>query len=82
MNTRRQFTLPFRHKLTNSRATSNRDLIGRSYRQDKWAMVSVIDVCVDDPGRVRVQRDVDGKTWTMPGWLMRLIFLEELKRAA
>jgi hypothetical protein len=41
-----------------------------------------LDVCVDDPDRVRVQRDVDGKTWTMPGWLMRLIFLEELKRAA
>ncbi len=82
MNTRRQFTLPFRHKLATSRANSNHDLIGRSYQQDKWATVSVIDVCADDPGRVRVQRDVDGKTWTMPGWLMRLIFLEELKRAA
>lgn len=82
MNTRRQFTLPFRHKLATPRANSNRDLIGRYYQQDKWATVSVIDVCVDAPGRVRVQRDVDGKTWTMPGWLMRLIFLEELKRAA
>lgn len=82
MNTRRQFTLPFRHKRAASRANSNCDLIGRSYQQDKWTTVSVIDVCVDDPGRVRVQRDVDGKTWTMPGWLMRLIFLEEFKRAA
>ena len=82
MNTRRQFTLPFRHKLAASRTNSNRDLIGRSYQQDTWTTVSVIDVCVDEPGRVRVQRDVDGKTWTMPGWLMRLIFLEELKRAA
>jgi hypothetical protein len=36
----------------------------------------------DDPGRVRVQRDVDGETSTMPGWLMRLIFLDELMRAA
>lgn len=82
MNTRRQFALPFRHKLATSRDNSNRDLIGRSYQQDKWTTVSVIDVCVDDPGRVRVQRDVDGKTWTMPGWLMRLIFLDEFKRAA
>lgn len=78
----RQFTLPFRNKLANPRANSNRDLIGRSYQQDKWITVTVVDVCQDDPGRVRVQRDVDGKTWTMPGWLMRLIFLEELKRAA
>ena len=78
----RQFALPFRNKLTSSRANSNRDLIGRSYQQDKWITVTVVDVCQDDPGRVRVQRDADGKTWTMPGWLMRLIFLEELKRAA
>jgi len=77
-----QFTLPFRHKRANSRANSNSDLIGRSYQQDKWVTVSVIDVCLDDPGRVQVQRDVDGKIWTMPGWLMRLILLEELKRAA
>ena len=82
MNTRQQFTLPFRHKLPASRANSNRDLIGRSYQQDKWITVTVVDVCEDDPGRVKVQRDADGKTWTMPGWLMRLIFLEELKRAA
>ena len=77
-----QFALPFRNKLTKSRANSNRDLIGRSYQQGKWITVTVVDVCLDDPGRVRVQRDVDGKTWTMPGWLMRLIFLEEFKRAA
>ena len=78
----RQFVLPFRNQLTSSRANSNRDLIGRSYQQDKWITVTVVDVCPDDPGRVKVQRDVDGKTWTMPGWLMRLIFLEEMKRAA
>ena len=78
----RQFTVPFRNTLAKPRSNSNRDLIGRSYQQDKWITVTVVDVCQDDPGRVRVQRDVDGKTWTMPGWLMRLIFLEELKRAA
>ena len=77
-----QFTLPFRLGHAGPRPNSNRDLIGRSYQQDKWITVTVVEVCLDDPGRVRVQRDVDGKTWTMPGWLMRLIFLEELKRAA
>jgi hypothetical protein len=81
MNTQ-QFTFPFRLRRAGPRANSNRDLIGRSYRQDKWITVTVVDICFDDPGRVKVQRDVDGKTWTMPGWLMRLIFLEELKRAA
>ena len=77
-----QFALPFRLKRAAPRANSNRDLIGRSYPQDKWITVTVVDVCQDDPGRVKVQRDVDGKTWTMPGWLMRLIFLEETQRAA
>jgi hypothetical protein len=77
-----QFTLPFRLRRAEPRANSNNDLIGRWYRQDKWTTVTVVDICLDDPGRVKVQRDVDGKTWTMPGWLMRLIFLEELKRAA
>jgi hypothetical protein len=81
MNTR-QFTLLFRRKPTTLQRNANRNLIGRSYQQDKWITVTVIDVCRDDPGRVLVERDVDGKTWTMPGWLMRLIFLEELKRAA
>jgi len=57
-------------------------LIGRSYRQDRYATVTVIDICADDAGRVVVKRDTDRKRWTMPGWLMRLIFLEERKRAA
>lgn len=48
-----QFALPFRNKSTGSRANSNRDLIGRSYQQDKWITVTVVDVCPDDPGRVK-----------------------------
>ena len=81
MNTR-QITLPFRRRSTEPRPNSNRDLIGRSYRQDRYATVTVIDICADDAGRVVVKRDTDRKRWTMPGWLMRLIFLEERKRAA
>lgn len=78
----RQITLPFRRRLTESRQIANRDLIGLSYHQDEYATVTVIDICLDDAARVVVRRDVDGKTWTMPGWLMRLIFLEERRRAA
>ena len=77
-----QFTLPFQLRRAGPQVNSDRDLIGRSYQQDKWITVTVVDVCLDDPGRVKVQRDVDGKAWSMPGWLMRLILLEEIQRAA
>jgi hypothetical protein len=39
--------------------------------------------CLDDDSRVMVRREPGGSTWSMPGWLMRLIFLEKKgKRAA
>ena len=78
----RQITLPFRRKLTQARLNASFDLVGRSYRQDKYTAVIVIGICPEDSTRVVVQRDVDGKTWTMPGWLMRLILLDERRRAA
>ena len=77
-----QITLPFRRRSTELRLDANRDLIGRSYLQDEHAKVTVIDVWAQDSARVVVERDIDGKSWTMPGWLMRLILLEERKRAA
>lgn len=80
MNTR-QITLPFRMRPTEPR-NANRDLIGRSYYQDRYTIVTVVGICLDDAARVVVRRNIDGKTWTMPGWLMRLIFLEERRRAA
>ena len=78
----KQITLPFRRRLTQARLNANFDLVGRSYRQDRYTAVIVIGVCPDDSSRVVVQRDVDGKSWTMPGWLMRLILLDERSRAA
>jgi hypothetical protein len=46
-------------------------------------MVTVIGLCLNDDRRVMVQRDIDGRTWSMPAWLMRLIFIEQNgKRAA
>lgn len=61
---------------------ASRELIGRSYQQDEYATVTVTRICAEDAARVVVERDVDGKSWTMPGWLIRLILLEERKRAA
>jgi hypothetical protein len=38
---------------------------------------------LNDEKRVMIERDLDGRTWSMPAWLMRLIFMEgeEGKRA-
>jgi len=77
----RQITLPFRLKHREPRQNPNFDLIGRSYDENE-GVVTVIGVCHDDAGRVMVQRDIDGRTWSMPAWLMRLVFMEKRKRAA
>lgn len=78
----RQIALPFRLKGTRRRRNPNVDLIGRSYEQG-YAMVTVTGLCPNDDSRVMVRREPSGSTWSMPGWLMRLIFLEKKgKRAA
>jgi hypothetical protein len=78
----RQITLPFRLKSAEPRRHPNADLIGRSY-QEGDATITVIEACLNDDCRIIVQRDIDGRSWSMPAWLMRLIFLERgWKRAA
>ena len=79
MNTR-QIAFPFRLKRTGRRRNPNADLIGRSYEE---GYATVTGLCLNDDGRVMVRREPGGSTWSMPGWLMRLIFLEKKgKRAA
>jgi hypothetical protein len=77
----RQITLPFRAKRVETRTDTNADLIGRTY-EDGEATITVIETCLNDQRRVMVQRDIDGHTWSMPAWLMRLVFKEKRKRAA
>ena len=77
----RQITLPFRAKRVEARTDTNADLIGRTY-QDGDATMTVIETCLNDQRRVMVQRDIDGHIWSMPAWLMRLVFKEKRKRAA
>ncbi|HJZ80597.1 MAG TPA: hypothetical protein VKD91_09630 [Pyrinomonadaceae bacterium] len=78
----RQIALPFRLKRVDEGVNTNQDLIGRSYEEDD-AVITVIGKCLNDDRRVMVQRDIDGRTWSMPAWLMRLIFMEQNgKRAA
>jgi hypothetical protein len=76
-----QITFPFRAKPKRN-TSSSADLIGRSY-EDGHATITVVSVCLNDDSRVMVERDLDGRAWSMPAWLMRLIFLETTgKRAA
>jgi hypothetical protein len=78
----RQITLPFRARRAELHEDSNADLIGRSY-EDGIATITVIETCLNDLSRVMVRRDTDGHTWSMPAWLMRLVFKEtKRKRAA
>jgi len=77
----RQIALPFRSKRIDKSMNQNEDLIGRSYDEDD-AIVTVIGLCLNDDRRVMVQRDIDGRTWSMPAWLMRLIFMERNKKRA
>jgi hypothetical protein len=77
-----QIAFPFRAQKAKRNLKSNADLIGRSYA-DGHATITVISVCLNDGTRVMVERDLDGRSWSMPAWLMRLIFLETKgKRAA
>jgi len=75
-----QIAFPFRARKAKRSNHSGADLIGRSY-VDGNATVTVVGICLNDDKRVMVERDLDGSTWSMPAWLMRLIFLE-YKRAA
>ncbi len=74
----RQITLPFRARRVEVGTEPNADLIGRSYEEGD-ATITVVETCLNDPLRVIVERDLDGHTWSMPAWLMRLVF-EETKR--
>ncbi len=77
-----QTAFPFRAKPVKRSNNPSTHLIGLSY-VDGHATITVIGVCHDDDKRVMVERDFDGRTWSMPAWLMRLIFLETKgKRAA
>ena len=76
-----QIAFPFRMKRPLRRNGPNIDLIGRSYMEGH-ATITVTNVCLDDNNRVMVERDLDGRTWSMPAWLMRLIFFERNRKRA
>jgi hypothetical protein len=76
-----QIAFPFRARKRKRSYGPSTDLIGRSY-VDGHATITVVNVCFNDDKRVMVERDLDGRTWSMPAWLMHLIFLEQKGRRA
>lgn len=75
----KQTVFPFRTKRAERRRHSNDDLIGRSYEED-FSTVTVVGICPHDDRRVTLRRHPGGNTFSMPAWLMRLIFIDKKKR--
>lgn len=60
----------------------NADLVGRSY-MDGASKVRVIGVSSANSNQVVVERDLDGRNWTAPAWMIRMIVgARKLRRAA
>jgi len=77
----RQISLPLPFKNADT-SDPNADLIGRSY-EDGYSTVTVTGTCFNNSKRVMLRRDPGDSTWSMPAWLVRLIFMEKKgKRAA
>lgn len=59
--------------------TPHADLIGR-YFFDGLSRVAVTDVCRLNPAQVMVERELDGRRWSISAGLVRLITRRERKR--
>lgn len=59
----------------------NADLIGRSFF-DQSVTMTVISLYPANAKQVIVQRDADGKSWSVPAGLIRLIVGHKKKRRA
>ena len=59
----------------------NAALIGKSFL-DGSVEITVMSVCQSNPNQVMVERDVDGKRWSVPVGVIRLIVGRRKKRRA
>lgn len=78
-----QLTFPFRLLDGKSLREScdNSDLIGQSFL-DGSVTITVIGLCPANPKLVIVERELDGKRWSVPAGVMRLIVGRRRKRRA
>jgi hypothetical protein len=45
------------------------------------ATITVIETRLNDQSRILMQRDLDGHTWSMQAWLMRLVLRKRPENA-
>ncbi|MBV9209854.1 MAG: hypothetical protein JOZ52_04460 [Acidobacteria bacterium] len=77
-----QIVLPFKliRRSGNVKAKlANDDLVGLTYF-DGLSDVVITGVCPSNPKHVRVERERDGKSWTVPAGLIRLIVKRKRRR--
>ncbi|HKC65929.1 MAG TPA: hypothetical protein VKB86_19955 [Pyrinomonadaceae bacterium] len=77
----KQIALPFRlitgKEIRDGR--DNTDLIGRSF-MDGPSTITIMSVCLSNPEQVMVERDLNGKRWSVPAGVIRLIVGHKKKR--
>jgi hypothetical protein len=76
-----QILLPFRGKKTPQPSIPNVDLIGRWY-DDRRGRVTVVGLQAEKDGYLILRRDRNGSIFSMPVWLVRLIFMEKRRKRA
>ena len=76
-----QIALPILGWKTAKPCENHDDLVGRKFT-DGHATMTVMYVCHFKPDHVMVQRDVDGKSWSVPAWLVRRVTGRRKRRAA
>ncbi|HEY0083638.1 MAG TPA: hypothetical protein VGB61_12670 [Pyrinomonadaceae bacterium] len=59
--------------------TPHADLIGRRFF-DGLSRVAVMGVCRLNPAQVMVEREMDGRRWSIPAGIVRLVVGRERKR--
>lgn len=60
---------------------ANDDLVGCTFF-DGSATITVVRTCPANPNQVVVERDLDGKSWTAPVWLIRTVVGRKKRRRA
>jgi hypothetical protein len=79
-----QIVLPLKQIKRETRETAeqaNADLVGRSFFDGSTA-ITVTGVSHTNPRQVVVRRDADGKSWSVPAGLIRLIVGRKKRRRA
>jgi hypothetical protein len=67
--------------ITTKQIQPDNELIGKQFSEGK-AIITVTNLCSRQPGHVVVLRDLDGRSWSVPAWMIRRILGKKRSRAA